>query len=236
MHDFEVIVEKFLNNKEEDRRKKLDIAVHHVAISYLMPSIIANFKKNNPEVEIIIRNISPSEAVQSLKEGKIDLAFYPNIPNQAEFKKIEVASYDPVLIMNKKHPLAKKNITNLSDLKNFDLIRIDRNLVTLPLFEEAINNHKIKSSIEFENGNWDMLKNFVKENNFIAVISKVCIDKKDSELVVKNLVKFFPKMNYAIHIKCGQLSKPLINNLIKSVKEVSSSWKGSENKSQSEYK
>ena len=108
MHDFEVIVEKFLNNKEEDRRKKLDIAVHHVAISYLMPSIIANFKKNNPEVEIIIRNISPSEAVQSLKEGKIDLAFYPNIPNQAEFKKIEVASYDPVLIMNKKHPLAKK--------------------------------------------------------------------------------------------------------------------------------
>jgi DNA-binding transcriptional LysR family regulator len=220
MHEFESVVEKFLNRKNEEKQEKIDIAVHHIAISYLMPRVIAVLKKTHPKIEVIIRNISPSEAIQRLKEDKIDLAFYPNITKQPEIKLREIISYDPVLIMNKNHPLAKKPIQSLKDLKSFDLIRIDRNLITLPLFEEAVKAHEIKGSIEFENGNWEMLKHFVKENNFVAIVSTMCLSKSDSDLVVKNLAKFFPKMGYEVATKNGKLINPLLQNLLDAIDKV----------------
>jgi len=212
MHDFESVVEKFVNRKDQKEQKEINIAVHHIAISYLMPRIITFFKKSHPESKIIIKNISTSEAIKKLKDGQIDLAFYPNVPKDPEIELTEVVSYDPILIINKKHPLAKKTIKNLKDLQNFDLIRIDRNLITLPLFEEAAKTHGIKGSVEFENGNWEMLKHFVKEGNFAAVISTICLDKNDSDLVAKNLSQFFPKMNYSVMRKNGYIAKPIIKD------------------------
>jgi DNA-binding transcriptional LysR family regulator len=221
MHEFESVVGNFLNSKNLKQQKNVDIAVHHIAISYLMPKIISNFKKLNPDSKISIRNLSPSEAIKRLKDGTIDLAFYPNTPSDSEIERIETVSYDPILIMNKKHPLAGKKINSLKDLKKFDLIRIDRGLVTLPLFEEAIKNYHLDGSIEFENGNWEMLKHFVKENNFVAVVSTVCLDKNDRDLVTKNLTHFFPKMGYVVMHRKGEILKPITKSFIATIKETS---------------
>lgn len=224
MHEFESVIGKFLTGKKEREQKQIDIAVHHIAISYLMPKIIAAFKKSNPDIKIIIRNISPDDAIKRLKEGKINLAFYPNLQNDPEVKKIEVMSYDPILIMNKHHPLANKSISSLSDLKEFDLIRIDQNLITLPLFEEVVKTYGIKGSVEFENGNWEMLKCFVKDNDFAAVVSTICLNKTDKDLVVKSLANFFPKMSYGLALKSGETLLPQrIQNFIEQIKVVTDS-------------
>ncbi len=230
MHEFESVVEKFLDRKKQKAQKKVDIAVHHIAISYLMPRIISHFKKTNPDAKIFIRNIAPSEAVKALKDSHIDLAFYPNLSHEAEIKQIDSISYDPVLIINKRHPLAKKEIKSLSDLKDFDLIRIDHNLITLPLFEEAVRTHGIKGSVEFQNGNWEMLKHFVKENNFVAIVSTICLNEHDSDLVVKNLAKFFPKMNYNIALKNGHPLKEIVQNLMNAINETAKERKFSMSK------
>ncbi len=222
MHEFESVLENFLTHKKQDdqNQKKVTIAVHHIAIIYLMPRIIFHFKKSHPNTEITIRNISPKEAIERLKNDQIDLALYPNIPHAAEIKQIETISYDPVLIMNKKHPLAGVPITSLKDLKNFDLIHIDGNLITLPLFEEAIAAHNIKGSIKFENGDWQMLKNFVRENNFVAVVSTICLSKRDSDLVVKNLANLFPKMSYGVLIKSGKILRPTTQHLLDAIEKT----------------
>ncbi len=220
MHEFESIVGKFLDKKEQTEQNTIDIAVHHIAISYLMPRIISCLKKSHPEVQIMIRNIAPGDAIKRLKDDQIDLAFYPNLSHEPEIKQIEVCSYDPILIMNKRHPLAKKAIKSLKDLKKFDLIRIDRNLITLPLFEEAVRTHGISGSVEFENGNWEMLKHFVKENNFVAIVSTMCLNKNDEDLVVKNLAKFFPKMSYNVAVKNGQPLKPIVQSLLDAINET----------------
>ena len=107
-------------------------------------------------------------------------------------------------------------------MRDFDLIRIDRNLITLPLFEEAAKTHGIKGSIEFENGNWEMLKYFVKSDNFAAVVSTICLDKSDSDLVVKNLLSFFPRMDYSMMRKNGYLLQPIVRDFIEITKKVTS--------------
>lgn len=220
MHEFESVVEKFLNYKKEKEQKHIDIAVHHIAISYLMPRVIAAFKKLHPQAKITIRNIAPADAITRLKNGKIDMAFYPNVAVEPELKNFEVVLYDPVLIMNKNHPLARREINSLQDLKEYDLIRIDRNLITLPLFEEVVKTYDIKGSVEFENGNWEMLKNFVKEDNFVAIVSNMCLGRHDSDLEVKSLTKFFPKMGYNVVVRNGKVTKPIVESLLNIIHDV----------------
>ncbi len=217
IHEFESILEKFLNKKQEKEDKIIDVAMHHISISYLMPRIVNEFKKICPEVKDMIRNISHNDAMERLKKGEIDLAFYPNLEKIPEIKMTQLASYDPILIINKNHPLANYKLESLSDLRKFDLIRIDRNLVTLPTFQEATVNYGIKGSVEFENGNWEMLKHFVKANNFAAVVSSICLDKNDGDLVVKNLVNFFPKMSYSVCTKSGIITKEIVKNFHKAI-------------------
>lgn len=221
MQEFESVVDKFLNSRNKSEEKTINIAVHHIAISYLMPRIIGIFKKSNPESKIIIRNIPFSEAIKRIKDNKIDLAFYPSFINDSEIKHLDTISYDPILIMNKNHPLSQREIKSLSDLKNFDLIRIDNNLIILPLFEEAIKKYNLRGSIEFENGNWEMLKHFVKDNDFVAVVSTICLDENDKNLVTKNLSKFFPKMNYSIIHKNGVILRSSVKDFITAINQFS---------------
>lgn len=60
-----------------------------------------------------------------------------------------------------------------------------------------------------------MLKYFVKQDNLAAVVSSICIDNNDDDLVIKNLANFFPKMSYSICLKNGALKKKIIETFYK---------------------
>jgi len=70
-----------------------------------------------------------------------------------------------------------------------------------------------------------MLKHFVKENNFVAVVSTICLDEKDGDLIAKNLANFFPKMSYNIITKKGQLVRPVLQNVISAIQEIATYYK-----------
>lgn len=221
VQQFESVIKNFLEKKTKTEQKTINIAVHHIAISYMMPKIIARFKESYPKSKITIRNISASDALARLKNDQIDLAIYPNIKKDPEIDYLEATSYEPILIMNKNHPLANSKINSLKDLQGFDLIRIDQNLIVLPLFEEAVKMYNLQGSVEFENGNWEILKHFVKENNFVAMVSTLCLDKNDDDLVIQNLSHLFPKMSYTIALRSGKILKPIVQDFIGSVTTIS---------------
>ncbi len=229
IQEFESVVDKFLKERNRIEEKTINIAVHHIAISYLMPKIVASFKKLYPESKIVIKNISLDDATQRIKDNKIDLAFYPASKHDPEIKYVDAVSYDPILIMHKNHHFAKREIESLSDLKKLDLIKIDRNLITLPLFEEVVKKYNLKGSVEFENGNWEMLKHFVKENDFVALVSTICLDENDKNLAIKNLSNFFPKMNYSVMHKNGMILKKITQDFIATIDEFAKKSKYSEN-------
>jgi LysR family transcriptional regulator for metE and metH len=218
LSNFESILENFLEIKDNKKNKEINIAAHHVAISHILPEVVNEFRKQDPESKIIFRNLTPAEAIRRLKNREIDLAFYPFYNFDPELEYIEIAQYKPVLIINKSHPLANHEIESLSDLKKYDFIRIDKNLITIPFFEETLNNNKLKGSIEFENGNWEMLINMVKKNDFVAVVSNLCVDVTKNDLLMKDLTKFFPTMKYSISHRGDCQIKNGLKNLIEGIK------------------
>lgn len=222
--NFETIVEDFLEEEGNERNREVSIAAHHIAISHIMPEVINEFKKLDLNSKIIFRNIPPAEAIERLKNREIDLAFYPFYNYDPELKYTEIVQHKPVLIINKNNPLATREINGLEDLRKYDFIRIDKKLITIPFFEETLSNYNLKGSIDFENGNWEMLINLVKKNDFVAVVSDICIDKNSRDsLVVKDLSKFFPAMKYSLAHRGNHQMKDGVKNFIDSIKKYAES-------------
>jgi len=208
------LYETFLEKSYEKKNNSITIAAHHIAISYLLPQFIKEFGNINPKVEIKLLNIPRDEAIKRLMEDDVDIVIYPidEVPEECTFK--PSFKYSPTLIMNSAHPLAsKKNIT-LEDMGKYPLVRIDPGLITLPFFEETVKKYGIGSNISFENGNWEILKHFVKANIGMAMVSTICIDPNEKNIVAKSMKKYFPEMSYGIMIKKNTVPSDTVKSFI----------------------
>lgn len=212
------LFENFVEYVKNQPNEIVDIATNHVGISYILPRYIKKFKTSNPSVKFKIRNLSKSECINRLLNGEIDMFIYPmrkeEIPNEFDF--FPIVKYQPILLVNKNHPLAKKKNVTMPDIAKFELVRIDPNLITLPSFEETIKAHNVKTLIEFEMSDWEILKKFVKADIGVAVVSNIILeDEVDRNLVSKILTNYFPEMVYGVMIKKGKIHQGLVKDFFK---------------------
>lgn len=214
LNAIEGIFDNFLKSKDKNEKNKISIAAHHVAISFLLPEFIAKFTKKYPEVNISIKNIAPNEAIKRLQEDELDFIIYPDITAHNDLENITLASYDPILIMWKNHPLKKKKNITLEDISKYNCVRIDKNLITLPGFENNFKKYHFRTNIDFENANWDIIKHFVKSGVGVGFVSNICIQSGDNDIAYRKLNHLFPKMEYNITSKKGKVHLDIVSQLI----------------------
>jgi DNA-binding transcriptional LysR family regulator len=213
LQQMDSLFENFTEYVKTQNINIVDIAANHVGISYILPKYIKSFKNSNPDTRLKIRNLSKNDCIKRLLNDEIDMFIYPmrtdEIPNEFEF--FPIVKYQPILLINKNHPLAKKKRVTMPDIAKFELVRIDPNLITLPSFEEIIKAHNVKTLIEFEMSDWEILKKFVKADIGVAVVSNIVLeDEVDPNLVSKPLTDYFPEMVYGILVKKGKIQSKLV--------------------------
>ena len=164
-----------------------------------------------------IRNIVKEEAVKRLLNDEVDMLIYSmklnEIPSELEF--IPIVEYKPILLMRKNHALSKKKKVTMSDIKRYKLLRLDNKFITIPNFDEVAKHYDLKTKIEFEMANYEILKKFVKEDVGIAILSSICLEGEEaSEFVSKDLTHYFSGVLYGILIKKSKAPHGLLKNFI----------------------
>jgi DNA-binding transcriptional LysR family regulator len=217
IHGIDELFENFINFTTKKNSNILDIAGNHAVISYVLPKFLKIFKEKNPSVKFKIRNLSKTECIKRLLNDEIDLFIYPmnrgDVPQDLEF--IPIVKYQPILLVRKDHILAKKKTITLEDVAKFELIRIDPHLITLPAFEEVIRAHGLKTNIEFEMSDWEILKKFVKADIGVAIISNIVLEgEENGDLVGRNLTNYFPEMTYGILLKKGKVPRGILRDFV----------------------
>ncbi len=207
LHGIEDLFESFSKFNQDKSLNVVNIAANHAVISYILPKYIKIFKDANPEVRFKICNLSKAECIERILKDEIDMFIYPmsqdEVPDELDF--IPIAKYQPILLTKPQHPLAKKKRVTLSDISNYEIVRIDPKLITLPTFEEILKTHNIRSKIEFEMSDWEILKKFVKADIGIAIISNIVLEGDNQiELSGRSLTEYFPEMTYGILVKKGK--------------------------------
>ncbi|MCE3255026.1 MAG: LysR family transcriptional regulator [Rickettsiaceae bacterium] len=212
------LFKSFITSAEKKKLSTVNMAANHVSISYILPKYVEKFSADYPSAKFNIRNLSKEDAIQRLINDEIDFFVYPiyrdEVPEELEF--IPIVTYQPILLVRQDHPLAKKSNINLSDVAKYNLVRIDPKFITLPAFEDIIKSHGIKTNIEFETADWEILKKFVSDNVGVAIISNIVLEgESQSNLVGKSLTNYFPEMTYGILFKKGKIFSGLPKDFVK---------------------
>jgi len=217
IHGVDDLFESFSKFTNDKKLNIIDLATNHAGISYILPKYIKKFKDTHSAIKFKIRNLSKEDCLNRLLANEIDMFIYPmtyeEIPAECDF--FPIVKYQPILLTKKDHPLTKKKKVTLTDIAKYELLRIDPKLITLPAFEELLKAHKIRSTIEFEMSDWEILKKFVKADIGVAMISNIILEgEKENELAEKILTDYFPEMTYGILIKKGKKIEGLLKNFV----------------------
>jgi len=193
-----------IENKNEGDKRTIRIASNHVSISYILPDYIRRYKLLYPETHFSIHNLSKKETDERLSNNEVDIAIYPTMEQSNDFDFIPIRTHQPILLLKNNDPLLKiknkKDIT-LDDVKGRHLVRIDPKLITLNNFEQVVKHYKLQTSITFENADWEILKQFVRNEIGIALISDICIQANEPDLVAIPVSQYFGEMVYYLYTK-----------------------------------
>ncbi len=214
----ENLFENFTTKLSQQKKANITISIGgNVSICYLLPKYIQKFEALHPEVKFQIRNLVKHDAINRLLNDQIDILFYSMttklLPVELNF--LPVVTYPPVLLINKNHSLAKKKKITPQDIKQYKLLRLDPQFITVSNFDEMSIVHGLETKIEFEMANYEILKKFVKAGVGIALVSKICLeDEADKDLVSRDMSEYFPDLTYGIIIKKGKIAHPLLQEFI----------------------
>jgi DNA-binding transcriptional LysR family regulator len=114
--------EKFGSNPTERKAEFLTVGGSRNPSASLLPTVIAVFRKDHPEVEITLRT-DTSPAVQRLVlNSKVDIAVLTN-PSESPCLVYEPCRQEQLVIFaSTKHPLAKKDKLTLAELAQAPLV------------------------------------------------------------------------------------------------------------------
>ncbi|NBV06885.1 MAG: LysR family transcriptional regulator [Proteobacteria bacterium] len=213
--------EDFISNLKNEKSKTIRIASSNVCICHILPKYIKNFEKKFPETKFEIKNFTKDQAIKDLLSKKVDMLLYSmqlsEIPSELDF--IPIVEYQPILLTKKNHPLAKKKKVTMADIKKYKLLRLDKKFVTIPNFDEVAKHYGLKTKIEFEMANYEILKKFIKEDVGIGILSSICLEGEEVvEFASKSLANYFPKILYGILIKNGKNPQGLLKDFIEMMK------------------
>ena len=223
-YDYSVVYVQGIENLFEsftkisnDKRSNIISIGGNVSICYILPKYIKAFEEMHPEVKFEIRNLVKQDAINRAVNDELDILVYSMSPQllPSELNFFPIAKYNSILLMNKTHPLNKKKNITLADIKEYKLLRLDPQFITVPNFDEVAKCHGLETKIEFEMANYEILKKFVKAQVGIAVVSNICLeDEADSDLVGRDLSAYFPSLTYGVMLKKGKIVPPLLQKFI----------------------
>lgn len=94
----------------------------------VIPDTIAEFRRQNPQAHVTIRELPPPSHAEALSEGKIHISFTPSelITNTGPFCFQKVLASDLVVIVSVEHKLAGESFVPVSRLRNETWLLDDR--------------------------------------------------------------------------------------------------------------
>lgn len=199
-----------LDGEFRSKLKGLEASELHVAagsstILYLLPAIVQAFKKTHPTVQLVLHNVTGKDGLALLRSDAVDLAVGSMLDVPTDLSYAPVYSFDPMLIMAKDHPLAKKENLKLEDLSPHGLILPPKRLTTWRLVDLVFQQRRVPYTVALEVGGWEVIKQYVAMGLGISIVTGICLNEADHEkLEIRNLRDYFPPRSYGVVVRKGK--------------------------------
>ena len=157
----------------------LTIATTHTQARYALPTIVAEFVKNYPKVNLTIKQGSPSAIAQMVSSGEADLAIITErIDDHPELGKLPCYEWNHAVIVPHDHPLLDcRNPLSLEDLASFPLVTYEFAFNSGSSIARTFNKAHIEQpDVALSAADTDVLKTYVRLGLGVGLMAKMAYD------------------------------------------------------------
>ncbi|MBG0511021.1 LysR family transcriptional regulator [Agrobacterium sp. MOPV5] len=171
------------------RKGRIALACSPTIAATRLSKILAMFEKDYPTIEIVLRELNPTELFTSLREEEVDFAIGPTVP-YPEFD-FEPLFDDPLFALvpaSQSGDLVGEEIT-LQDLADKPLLVLNSASALRSLLEESMNEQGFRLHTKHQFSQAQTLISMVEAGLGIAVLTGVSLPKvKSNQYEVKRIV------------------------------------------------
>jgi LysR family cys regulon transcriptional activator len=155
----------------------LTIATTHTQARYALPQLIESFSRRYPEVEVMIRQGSPEEIVQLVREGVADVCIGSETPGDGpDLALFPCYPMDRIVLTPPGHPLLKTRRLTLEILARYPIITYDAPFIGRFRLVRSFAERGLKPKIVLSAIDTDVIKAYVERGLGIAIIAKLAYD------------------------------------------------------------
>lgn len=205
--------DNFRSLRESIEHGIVNIAAGGSTIQYLLPPYVKKFTHECPQVDVRLHNVTGKAGLSLLHDSEVDFAIGPMLDTPHDIEFHPIVTYEPLLIMRRDHPLAKRARVTLKDIAQYPLILPPKEQVTFRAVDVVFTQHSLEYDIRLEVGGYDVIKKYVELGLGISIVMSHCIDRRD-HLHTVSLKRWFPKRTYGLVLRKGRTLSPAAQRFV----------------------
>ena len=153
---------------------KLSIATTHNQARHILPSILKQFSKEYPDVNLDIRQGTPKDAATLLAGGEVDIAIATEaLENDINLITFPCFKWHHIVIVPKGHELEKVRLPTIHDLAKYPIVTYSQEFSGRSKIDKAFREADIQADIRFTTMDSDIIKTYVQVGLGIGIISEM---------------------------------------------------------------
>ena len=171
-------MEDFIEDISTSKTGVLKIGCPQTPAKYIMPRLIAEFKKTYPGIRIVLDQGDNSEMLKSILNHKNELAV---IRRRGDEKKLKVKSFgneDLVLVAAPESQNLLVSEISITQLATIPLIVPEEGSATRDVVFEYFRKFKVTPTIIMESGSADLIKEVVAQDNGVSFLVRSAVQNE----------------------------------------------------------
>ncbi|HRO49115.1 MAG TPA: CysB family HTH-type transcriptional regulator [Hyphomicrobium sp.] len=194
----------------------LVIATTHTQARYSLPGVIAEFKKDFPDVRLTLKQLSPKDIASVLLEGLADVGVATDtLEHNPQILTFPFYTWEHVIIVPMSHPLARRKKVTLEDIAPYPLITYDEGLTGRARIDDAFQKASLVADVAMTALDADVIKAYVELGMGVGIIASMAFDsERDTNLACIRTPGLFESNTSSIAVRRGRFLRAYVYRFI----------------------
>lgn len=176
-------IAKIAHDFSDQKSGQLTVATTHTQALYALPPVIQRFSQRYPEVEVMIRQDSPTKIIDLVRRREADVCIGSESGEGSDLLLLPCHTMHRVVLTPPGHPLLTMRRLTLENLARYPIITYDAPFVGRLKLVNAFAVRGLKPKIVLSAIDTDVIKAYVERGLGVAIIAKLAFDaKRDKNL------------------------------------------------------
>ncbi len=199
---------------------KINVGVLPVISTIYFTSIIQQFRAAYPSIELNVIEAGANTVKSKVESGQIDIGVVILPFSSENFDVTKIFEAEIVAVVNKAHPLAKKDEISLIDIKDEPFISLNETYMLHDIIISKCAEAGFTPNTIYKSSQWDFIAELVALNQGITILPKPILSKFHSKNIKTLKIKDGFPWNIAFVVRKDKYISKAIKLFIDFTKEI----------------